>query len=157
VVRPYTYSHSTSDSGEDANIDNFTHYNQPLAHPFGANFIELHTRLSYQPYSRLKLDLIANSSVRGQNVRSQNYGGDIFINTDGNGLPQRYQNTIGQGNRNQVLYIMLRSQYQIYHNVFIDLDFIHRQNNDELFSTTSSSFGFMSGLRVNLRKRDNIF
>lgn len=157
VVRPYTYSHNTSDSGVDANIDNFTHYNQPLAHPFGANFIELHTRLSYQPFSRLKLDLVANSSVRGQNIRSQNYGGDIFINTDGNGLPQRYQNTIGQGNRNQVLYIMLRSQYQIYHNVFIDLDFIHRQNNDELLSSMNSSFGFMSGLRVNLRKRDNIF
>ena len=30
-VRPFTYSHRDS-------VANYTHYNQPLAHPLGANF-----------------------------------------------------------------------------------------------------------------------
>ena len=34
IVRPYTYQHNDS-------IDNYSHYNQPLAHPLGANFAEV--------------------------------------------------------------------------------------------------------------------
>ena len=33
-VRPFTYSHNDT-------ISNYTHYNQPLAHPLGANFQEV--------------------------------------------------------------------------------------------------------------------
>jgi hypothetical protein len=32
-VRPFTYSHRDS-------VANYTHYNQPMAHPLGANFSE---------------------------------------------------------------------------------------------------------------------
>ena len=38
MVRPYTYSHYDSTS-------NYTHYNQPLAHPLGADFRAEGTRL----------------------------------------------------------------------------------------------------------------
>jgi hypothetical protein len=42
VVRPFTYSHSDS-------VANYTHYNQPLAHPLMANFSELIAKVRYQP------------------------------------------------------------------------------------------------------------
>ena len=35
MVRPYTYTHYDSTA-------NYTHYNQPLAHPLGAGFAEVH-------------------------------------------------------------------------------------------------------------------
>ena len=41
-ARPYTYSHYDS-------IANYTHYNQPLAHPLGANFQEFIGIVKYQP------------------------------------------------------------------------------------------------------------
>src|SRR5690606_10630143 len=41
-VRPFTYSHYDSTA-------NYTHYNQPLAHPLGANFHEFVGVLKYQP------------------------------------------------------------------------------------------------------------
>lgn len=39
-VRPYTYSHWTT-------LQNYGHYNQPLAHPLGANFAEFLTIIRY--------------------------------------------------------------------------------------------------------------
>ena len=47
-VRPYTYSHNDS-------ISNYTHYNQPLAHPLGANFEEFVGILKYQPAPKVYL------------------------------------------------------------------------------------------------------
>src|SRR5690606_3760723 len=44
-VRPFTYSHYDT-------IANYTHYNQPLAHPLGANFQEYIGILHYQPAPR---------------------------------------------------------------------------------------------------------
>ena len=41
-VRPFTYSHRDS-------VANYTHYNQPLAHPLGANFSEYIGIARYQP------------------------------------------------------------------------------------------------------------
>ncbi len=44
-VRPFTYSHRDS-------VANYTHYNQPLAHPLGANFQEFLGMARYQPAPR---------------------------------------------------------------------------------------------------------
>ena len=47
-VRPFTYSHRDS-------VANYTHYNQPLAHPLGANFQEWIGIARYQPTGKLML------------------------------------------------------------------------------------------------------
>jgi hypothetical protein len=49
IVRPYTYQH-------DDSIDNYSHYNQPLAHPLGANFEEFIAIARYQPAYRWLLE-----------------------------------------------------------------------------------------------------
>lgn len=37
-------------------VENNTHYNQPLAHPMGANFSEVIAKVRYQPYRKLYID-----------------------------------------------------------------------------------------------------
>ena len=44
-VRPFVYSHSDS-------VANYTHYNQPLAHPVGANFQEFIGIARFQPATK---------------------------------------------------------------------------------------------------------
>ena len=48
MVRPYTYAHHNPQQ-------NYAHYNQPLAHPLGANFSEFLVMANYK-YKRWQLD-----------------------------------------------------------------------------------------------------
>src|SRR5436190_5657885 len=48
-VRPFTYSH-------DDSVANYTHYNQPLAHPLGASFQEFIGIARYQPAPKWYLE-----------------------------------------------------------------------------------------------------
>lgn len=155
AVRPYTYSHYSND-GTDT-IDNYTHYNQPLAHPYGANFVELHSKLTYRPISKLKLELLYNHSIRGYDINGTSYGNNIFYNTTGNTIPQEYNNTWFQGDKTTQQFLMASGQYQFFHNMFWDLDIFFRRSQSNLTTTSQSMWGVSTGLRINLRKRDNIF
>ena len=82
-ARPYTYSHFNT-------LQNYAHYNQPLAHPLGANFSELLFLLNYRwkkfeidgkiIFSKYGSDIIGDSASYGNNVyvsyndRSSNFG-----------------------------------------------------------------------------------
>lgn len=70
TVRPYAYS-------SDQPFQSYTHYNQALAHPLGANFYEVVGFINY----RLKdffIQLKGNYAVKGKDSLSYNFGGDIF-------------------------------------------------------------------------------
>ncbi len=155
LVRPYTYSHYNND-GTDT-IDNYSHYNQPLAHPFGANFFEFHGRISYKPIPKLKIEFLYNYSERGQDSAGFSMGNNIFANTTSPSIPRRYNNEFLQGNRTQVHFLCLKTQYMIYHNMFLDFDIICRSSHLQLPETTSNTIGVLAGIRINLRKRDLIF
>lgn len=47
VVRPYMYSHTPQGTGCLVGEDNWAHYNEPLAHPWGANLWEMVFRSQY--------------------------------------------------------------------------------------------------------------
>ena len=47
IVRPYMYSHTPQGTGCDVGEDNWAHYNEPLAHPWGANLWEMVFRSQY--------------------------------------------------------------------------------------------------------------
>lgn len=155
MVRPYTYSHysgATSDT-----LDNFTHYNQPLAHPYGANFLELYGKLSYKPIPKLKLEAKYNFNRRGYDVNGRLYGNNIFANTNGPTIPQEFNNELLQGERINQHMLLVSGQYNLFHNVFWDVDFFYRNTMVDRTASTINSIGFITGLRVNLRKRDNMF
>jgi hypothetical protein len=69
-VRPFTYS--ATDPGQS-----YTHYNQALAHPLGANFSEAVGIIAYR-FKRLFIQGKINLIRQGLNL-GQNYGQDIFF------------------------------------------------------------------------------
>ena len=77
LVRPYMYSHY---DGED----NYAHLNQPLAHPWGANFYEVVARAQYN-YKRFYFQYKMNFGQWGDDITTkdgefQYYGHDIYHN-----------------------------------------------------------------------------
>ena len=77
MVRPYMYSHY---DGED----NYAHLNQPLAHPWGANFYEIVARAQYN-YKRFYFQYKMNFGQWGDDITTkdgefQYYGHDIYQN-----------------------------------------------------------------------------
>lgn len=76
MVRPYMYSHY---DGED----NYAHLNQPLAHPWGANFYEIVARAQYN-YKRFYFQYKMNFGQWGDDIATsdgvQYYGHDIYQN-----------------------------------------------------------------------------
>ncbi|MBK6346947.1 MAG: hypothetical protein IPF68_13610 [Bacteroidales bacterium] len=69
-VRPYTYAHNES-------VQNYGHYNQPLAHPLGANFRETDVIVSYR-IQRWLFDYKLVYSIHGIDTAGLNFGGDIY-------------------------------------------------------------------------------
>ena len=71
-VRPFTYSHEDS-------VTNYTHYNQPLAHPLGANFQELIGLLRYQPAPKWNIQAKAIYYYQGKDsTNGSSFGSNIF-------------------------------------------------------------------------------
>ncbi len=93
-VRPYTYTGYTA-------INNYGHYNQPLAHPLGANFRESVTIANY----RLKRWFFRgqlNVAMYGDDTKNVNYGHDIY--RPSNSRPGDYGHKLGQGVKTDLLY-----------------------------------------------------
>lgn len=71
IVRPFMYSHNNP-------VNNYAHFNQPLAHPLGSNFAEVVTFLRYG-YKRLLFDIQIMYAKHGADYAKLNFGNDIFL------------------------------------------------------------------------------
>ena len=71
LVRPFSYSHLDT-------IGNYTHYNQPLAHPLGANFIEAIGLVRYQPFPKWTGTVRVISWKQGLDTANGNTGMNIY-------------------------------------------------------------------------------
>ena len=86
-VRPYTYSHLSEEL-------NYGNQGSTLAHPYGANFMEILGEVKWQN-DKLFAKLFTNYFLRGSSVDGFNYGENIYepyINR-----PYEYGHYIGQG------------------------------------------------------------
>jgi hypothetical protein len=96
-VRPFTYSHGSPQQ-------NYAHFNQPLAHPFGANFAEGMAMISYK-HKRWQLDFKGIVATIGKDTTSNTFsvGQNIFLSYTkraseyGQGLQQGNQMHFMQG------------------------------------------------------------
>ncbi|TAF43897.1 MAG: gliding motility protein RemB [Sphingobacteriales bacterium] len=137
VARPYTYTSRPYGESKTTSIGNYAHFSEPLAHPFGANFREFVTILSY---SIDKIDFFGkvNYGIYGLNFNSDNYGKDIFLpyNTvvehpgKTNGAGQR----IAQGLKTDLLYLDGRVSYLLNpkYNLRIELGAVLRSETNNL-------------------------
>jgi len=86
-VRPYTYAHHT-------HLQNYAHYNQPLAHPQGANFREL-VFLANQRINRWQLAYKFVYTTYGADSAGLNFGHDLYKSYYN--YVSEFGNKIGQG------------------------------------------------------------
>ncbi|MFN8416394.1 MAG: hypothetical protein U0U66_08690 [Cytophagaceae bacterium] len=152
IVRPYMYAHKDY-------YTSYSHYNQPLAHPMGANFTEFIGILRYQPLPRLQLTgktiytRWGDDSTKVGSQVSNNNGGNIFKSYDDVALVNTYGNSIGQGISTQIMLFSLHAAYQVKHNLFIDMQCILRNQTSDLAEKTYSTQYVSLGVRYNISPR----
>ena len=140
LVRPYTYTHRDSSAS-------YAHYNQPLAHPLGANFSEVVLRARYQPLPRITLEARVVGAQVGEDSRNENWGNNVL-------LPhiervQDYGNFIGQGVAADIRLLGLDVSYQLRHNLFLDLHYFYRRKDSANAALSNTVNYFGGGIRMN--------
>lgn len=141
MARPYTYAHRSGQT-------NYVHYNQPLAHPLGANFVEGLGIINYQPYSRWTVTGIFGVMRYGADPPSRNYGGNLLLSYD-----TRFRdkgNYITQGRETIISYGDLRLTFMPKHNIFIDFRQNFRVSDSQLSRLRYSSALTSIALRWNM-------
>ena len=140
-VPPYTYS-------EQFERINYGHYNQPLAHPFGANFWESVNFLRYR-YKRYYFQWELLYSIYGQDPPGMNYGGDIYKSY--NTRVKEYGNYVGQGIRTRLFYqnmsasFLINPKYNL--NFTVGAVFRSLKTNTSVSNTTYIYLGLRTSLR----------
>lgn len=149
LVRPYTYTHYDSTS-------NYTHYNQPLAHPLGADFAEVLGIVRYQPVKNLYLTVKGMYYKQGVDTGSSNYGSNIFA--DYNTRSQDYGVKLINGVHTTCALIGFNASYELFENLYIDLGATYRKYSYEgnILPAYTSSY-ITGGLRLNITRRDYDF
>ena len=154
-IRPYTYQH-------ESYYTNYQHYQQPLAHPMGANLSEVLAVLSYQPLPRLNLVAKGFYTKQGLDVTDAsghvvNYGGNPLLpyNVPPRPAGMDYGNRVGQGNRVNLLHLDFTATYQPRLNLFLDATLIARSNrNDNAVTSSGYVENYASlALRWNIAQR----
>ncbi|MFH1005571.1 MAG: hypothetical protein V1781_08820 [Bacteroidota bacterium] len=137
-VRPYTYSHGSVQQ-------NYANYNQPLAHPLCANFIESVSFLTYR-YKRWLFENEFMTAIYGKDFDGYNMGHDIFLSYTTR--QNDYGNYIGQGIKTNLFYENIRVAYALLSNLVAEAGVIHRET--KIASSTSSTNFFYIGIKTNL-------
>ncbi len=144
-VRPFTYSHNDT-------VANYTHYNQPLAHPLGSNFQEFIGIVRYQPFPKWYIYGRMIYYYKGLDLNGVNYGGNIF--KDYRSRPGEDGFDVGSGQKINVLNATLDISYEIKQNLFIELTVQQRnvkyENNP---AADINSTMITGGIRINMFKR----
>jgi hypothetical protein len=130
-IRPYTYQHVTA-------YTDYQHYQQPLAHPMGANLTEVLGILSYQPLPRLSLVAKAFYTVQGVDALRttssafNNNGGNVLLSYNTRapastaGIDAEHGYRVGNGDKNRLLHADFTATYQPRLNLFLDATLIAR-------------------------------
>jgi hypothetical protein len=144
IIRPYTYSHRTS-------YGSYSSYKQPIAHPLGANVKELVGILRYQPLPRLNLTGKLMFTTIGRDTTGVNWGSNILKSY--RTRQQEFNNTIGQGVSNDILFGSFTASWQMKHNLFADVSVILRKSeNPAAFYNNNTSITSLA-LRWNIPQR----
>lgn len=148
-VRPFTYSHYDS-------VSSYTHYNQPLAHPLGANFQEFIGIVRYQPHP--KWSTMARLIFWKQGLDStgtaSNVGSNILkLNTTRTLGDYGYE--IGSGIAHKGVNAFLVVSYEWKENLFFELSGLYRKLSKPAGANyPPDATVFTVGLRWNMYRRE---
>ena len=120
VTRPFTYTHGSV-------LQNFGHYNQPLAHQLGANFYEGILKGYYETGNWYGEAFLLYAEY-GRDPDSLNLGSDIFKSYANPSM--QYGNKIGQGIKCDLYYQKISAGYILNRNMNLRaaVSYIYRRN-----------------------------
>ena len=144
MSRPYMHQHASMSGG-------YTHFQQPLAHPLGANFYELIGIARVQPSQKLFLTGKMIFDIIGYDTASTNYGQNLL--EPYTTRVSENDNQIGQGAQSNILFLDLTASYMLRHNLYFDWKtVIRKETNDVSFLSQETAFTQI-GLRWNIGQR----
>ncbi len=147
-VRPFTYSHKDS-------VANYSHYNQPLAHPLGANFSEYIGIARYQPAPKWNLVGKLIYYTQGRDSSARNFGSNILLP---NIPPYRdgdFGYSIGSGWKTNVFYASFLLSYEFRENLFLELNAVVRKQDAKTPPVSSTNTSVVNlGIRWNMSRRE---
>lgn len=144
IVRPFTYSHFDS-------VANYTHYNQPLAHPLGANFIELIGLLHYQIKPKWTVRGRFIFWKQGIDSANSNYGSNIFkLNSTRSGeYGHKLASRVGTKGINTSVLV----SYEWKENLFFESSLMFRHWKPDI-SDADNMLMLTVGVRMNMFRRE---
>ncbi|MEO7922695.1 MAG: capsule assembly Wzi family protein [Chitinophagaceae bacterium] len=147
-VRPFVYSHYDSTA-------NYSHYNQPLAHPLGANFQEFIAIARYQPAPRWTGVVKVIAWKQGLDLPGDSYGANIFLPNNAPYRIRDYGYKTGDGRQSKGLYLSLLASYELRENIFIDLSLVKRKLDITTAPIVTTDATIISGgFRINIGRRE---
>jgi hypothetical protein len=147
AVRPYTYAHGSVQQ-------NYGNYNQPLAHPMGANFTESVSFLNYR-YKKWVAEAEFIDAVYGKDKDGKNYGGNIFESYTSH--PNEYGNKFWQGLKTNLVYTRFKVGYYIVPSADLIAEVGIAQRNESNSVEHLSSTIFFIGIKTGLMNRYSDF
>lgn len=145
-VRPFMYSHSKTDN-------NYSSYNQPLAHILGANFTELLGVIQYMPHHQLRFIGRGNYIQQGLDSLGANYGSNIFLSNTTR--ESNFGNYVGRGIKTNIINLELRMIYSWKHNVnFYALAILRKETSAiKAYNRTDIYFGIGMAINAEIFKK----
>ncbi len=131
AVRPFTYTHRDTLSSDDLvfvqnSIANYSNYNQPLAHPLGANFQEALTLIKYQPTKKIMMTALISYAQQGRsNAAIPNAGNDILLPNESRSGD--FGIAFLQGDLTSITSFKLDLSYSFFHNYAVNLTYLNRR------------------------------
>lgn len=151
TARPYTYTHRDQQAS-DIPLTSYAHFNQALAHPFGANFTESLISVKYRPSTKLFVSLLFQKANYGSSS-VDNVGRNILANYEDRASD--FGNTTGQGIPNDITSFNFQTSYEVFPNYYIDFTVVNRsQKIDGQQKIRTNYFGF--GFRANVFSRPSL-
>ena len=152
ATRPYTFTHY-----DTAATPNYSNYNQPLANPLGADFVEVLGILRYQPVKKLFLTVKGMYYIQGVDTGSSDYGSNIFLSY--NQRSADYGIKLINGVKTNCALLNFNISYELARNLFIDIGATHRRYvyKEGVFNgpwPAETTTYFYSGIRLNIARRD---
>tara|TARA_R110002050_G_scaffold87066_3_gene184624 strand:+ start:16086 stop:17678 length:1593 start_codon:yes stop_codon:yes gene_type:complete len=143
-VRPYTYSHRVAGQA-------YGNYNQPLAHPSGANFNEGVFLANYY-VNKFYVELKTTLLLQGVDSDSVSYGGNIFKSYQYR--PSDYGIEIGQGVKRTLTTVNLKASYLLSSKANIRIEANLSSYNETIGAVSNSIFWARIGLRTGIFNED---
>ncbi|MFN0275296.1 MAG: hypothetical protein ACKVPJ_06100, partial [Chitinophagales bacterium] len=144
-ANPYTYTHKEP-------VQNYANFNQPLAHPLGANFREVNLLINYRGWYRYYADIKFQNAVIGYDTSAtSHFGSNIYLSDFSiPNFPDSYGNEIGQGLKTTIRSVDLRGGYLVNPKINLNIEgqiyLRHFENDNETLKTVL----FMLALKTDL-------